>query len=677
MNSTAPRLTVLVVLVVLVVMACLGMPGALRAQISPGPLAKAHAKLEGSLNCARCHGPRKGAMTASCLSCHKEISWLVERNRGYHASRDARAKDCASCHPDHAGADFALIAWPGGSPERFDHRTAGWALEDGHLELKCQECHAAEYRSSEGASLLKRTTGAGWTGLETSCASCHRNDDEHRGALDARCDACHDSRDWKRAPRFSHDSTDYALTGKHSEVECNACHLSKRLTLRKDAQRQPIPVYSPVPFRGCADCHDDPHRGRLSSRCGDCHTTKGFEAIEGRAFNHNLTRYPLKGRHGRVSCAGCHGPDLARPKPAFDTCEGCHSDPHNGKAVLAGKPADCGACHRVDGFSPSSFTIAQHASSPYPLEGRHAQVACMKCHTPSPMPGGAKATPVARLRMPFGRCADCHVDSHGGQLAARTDKGACERCHAVAGWTPSTYSVARHAKLRLRLEGRHAEIPCRACHGGDRPGLPAPAPATSLGHAAFAISLTGAACADCHVDPHAGRYDTTGPLPTDGGCGACHSSTTFRPSLIDAVRHDRFAFQLKGAHRAVACVSCHEELKAKPGSSTLLRSARGVTRFPAATASTRTCATCHGDPHGEQFASRKNRSCESCHGVDAFAPAPLFDHERDASFSLRGAHAKVACARCHVRKDVGGAGMTVYRPVSGRCESCHDKRGAA
>jgi hypothetical protein len=280
--------------------------------------------------------------------------------------------------------------------------------------------------------------------------------------------------------------------------------------------------------------------------------------------------------------------------------------------------------------------------------------------------------------MAFGRCVDCHADANAGQLASRADQGACERCHAVAGWTPSTYTLAQHASLRLRLDGRHAEIPCRACHGASRPGLSAPAPAASLGHAAVAIGLAGAACADCHVDPHAGRYGSAGPLRVAGECGACHSATSFRPSLMDAARHDRFAFQLKGAHRAVACVSCHEELRAKPASSTLLQSARGITRFPAAAAAApRSCATCHDNPHGSQFASRKDQSCESCHGEESFAPAPRFDHERDASFSLRGAHAKVACARCHERKNVDGAVMTVYRPISSRCESCHDQRGAS
>jgi hypothetical protein len=202
-------------------------------------------------------------------------------------------------------------------------------------------------------------------------------------------------------------------------------------------------------------------------------------------------------------------------------------------------------------------------------------------------------------------------------------------------------------------------------------------PAASSGLAKVAVTLQGAACADCHVDPHGGRYNRGGALPVEGDCATCHSATSFRPSLVDGTRHDRFTFRLEGAHRAVACVSCHEELRASKATSTLVSSARGVMRFPAATTATRTCATCHENPHGNQFAGRKKATCESCHGVDVFAPARLFDHERDASFSLRGAHAKVACASCHAPTSVAGKPMTVYRPLSGRCEDCHDKRRAS
>ena len=79
------------------------------AQISPGPLARPHTQLEGSLNCTKCHGTNKSAMNSACLSCHKEIDALIQRGRGLHA-RDAKGS-CAKCHPDHAGLDFDLIKW--------------------------------------------------------------------------------------------------------------------------------------------------------------------------------------------------------------------------------------------------------------------------------------------------------------------------------------------------------------------------------------------------------------------------------------------------------------------------------------------------------------------------------------------------------------------------------------
>ena len=303
----------------------------------------------------------------------------------------------------------------------------------------------------------------------------------------------------------------------------------------------------------------------MSSRCAECHTTKGFEIVEGRTFNHALTKYPLKGGHGRVSCDGCHGPNLVKRNPAFERCENCHSDPHNGKSGIDGQTG------RLRCVPSRRRFRAQF------LHRGPACVVAVSARGTS-RPGGVRE--VSRRIAHTCRCeASAHragsaCRSASAPTATRThmagnwrrdaDRGACEGCHAVAGWTPSTFSVAKHGSLRLRLEGRHAEIPCRACHGGTRAGLPAPAPPSSLGHAAVAVTLAGSACGDCHVDAHAGRYGRAGALPTDGDCGACHSATSFRPSLVDGTRHDRFSFQLKGAHRAVACVSCHEELGAKP-----------------------------------------------------------------------------------------------------------------
>lgn len=649
------------------------------AQISPGPLARAHRALEGTLNCTNCHSPRREPMSTMCLSCHKEIAQLVTDKRGYHARVvGTEQQACEKCHPDHAGVDFALISWPGGSAARFDHTLTGWPLEGTHATTKCADCHTARFRTAPEAALAPARTTAGWVGLVTSCAGCHRDDDAHRGALGSSCDRCHDSGDWKHAPRFDHANTRYPLTGQHANVACATCHLSPRLPLRRDANGAAVPVYRPVPHASCGDCHEDPHRGRLSTRCSDCHSTGSFTDVNRRGFNHALTRYPLRGRHATVACAECHGANMTKKDPPFATCAACHADPHAGQATRAGQPVDCASCHRVEGFAPSTYTVADHRRAPFMLEGKHAQVACTACHTPgAAKPGGTR---VARLRMPFQHCGDCHADAHGGQLATQPDRGACESCHVAAGWTPTTFGAAAHARTGFPIDGRHAAIPCAACHGANAVGIPA-FPVATTGSAGVKLALGTVTCATCHVDAHAGRYAAGGAVPIDGGCAACHGTTSFRPSSVNVAMHARFRFRLEGAHRAVPCVGCHQELKATPATSTLVKSARGVMHFPDPASLTRstTCASCHASPHGTQFAARKDGgACESCHDVDAFAPASRFDHEKDAAFPLTGAHVSVACDECHVtRTAADGTRQVIYRPLSTKCESCHKGSPAA
>ena len=50
--------------------------------------------------------------------------------------------------------------------------------------------------------------------------------------------------------------------------------------------------------------------------------------------------------------------------------------------ILAGKPAgDCAVCHDVRAFRPSTWPVAEHQRTKYPLDGAHALAACEKCHT--------------------------------------------------------------------------------------------------------------------------------------------------------------------------------------------------------------------------------------------------------------------------------------------------------
>ena len=542
-------------------------------------------------------------MTALCLACHKEIAWLVQHGRGLHAG--VREQRCASCHPDHAGRDFALISWPDRAPERFDHDRARWPLDGSHAKAKCVDCHKAALRLSRAAKLSpRRGPDWGWVGLERECVSCH----------------------------------------------------------------------------------EDVHRGRLGTACADCHVTTRFTTINRAKFDHDRTRYPLRGRHAAVACDKCH--DFSAGKvvrnPPFASCTDCHRDSHAGTATLAGRIVDCASCHIVDDWRPSTYTVAQHEGAAFALSGKHRQVRCSACHTPvaalAPVPVRAGATPptattVGKIRMPFTKCTSCHADVHGGQLASRLGNGACEECHRDAGWKPSVFSTAAHARLRLALEGRHSDIPCASCHSVTRTGLPPVSAPASRGTAKFLFAVPEIECASCHVDPHAGRFAAGSGMPVNGGCRACHDAKAFRPSTVDVSRHAAFKFPLEGAHRAPPCVACHTRLNTSLRGAFLVRApSRPPTLVLTAEKGT-ACQSCHETPHGSQFAARKNGGrCESCHGTEAFAPATRFDHERDATFSLKGAHAKLACVSCHTVP--AGSKQVVYRPLSSKCESCHAAKTA-
>jgi hypothetical protein len=377
-----------------------------------------------------------------------------------------------------------------------------------------------------------------------------------------------------------------------------------------------------------------------------------------------------------VACAKCHAPGEAGKRPPFAQCTECHrQDPHAGTATLTGAKVDCAACHKVDGWAPATLAVAEHAKSRYPLEGKHQQVKCGACHRKKPagvVNVAALGTAGVQLRPAYGACRDCHADDHGRQLAGRDDKGACESCHRVAGWSPSTFGRSQHARTPLALEGAHLDAPCGACHDADRKDLPPFPDVASLGKARVAVKLERADCASCHVDVHDGRY-ARGPRAVSGGCAACHDARAFRPATMAASAHARDLFPLEGGHRATPCVACHADLERRGGGSFLLLARQAAAPPLTLAVPKHACTDCHAKerPHGDQFAHRADGGrCEGCHSTAFFAPADRFDHERDATFALAGAHAKVPCARCHMP---GADPKHIrYRPLSARCESCHD-----
>jgi hypothetical protein len=526
---------------------------------------------------------------------------------------------------EHQGRDFELVFW--GKPGRaaFDHAQTGFVLQGRHASLTCESCHRPR-RLHDAAALARGgvNTKRTFLGLSQGCASCHA--DPHRGQFAPRgCTDCHDQERWTPPARFDHRKTAFPLTGAHAPVPCASCHAPAA----GGATR-----FKGTPHQTCASCHRDPHAGRMGPSCDSCHSTAAWTRIQAGRFDHGRTRFPLSGLHQRVACGACHargsGGGMKFQGLAFQTCASCHADPHDGRLGSA-----CATCHTTAGWARVQPGRFDHERTSFPLRGKHAQVECDSCHRPG-----------RPRRMPHAACTDCHADRHAGQLAGRAD-GGCETCHDVAGFEPARFSPEDHAKTRLPLTGAHLAVPCDACHRevplerlralGIRPPPLAPSPTEQLRFAS-----TG--CAECHADPHRGQ---TARL---GTCESCHTNAAWSAVTFD---HARTGFPLAGAHASTPCRGCH------PADG-------GAPTFAGRSAD---CAACHRDPHGGQFARDGRTDCARCHEPASWKKV-RFDHDRDTSFPLQGAHRAVACASCHLRPAPAGSIM-VFKGIGKACSDCH------
>lgn len=613
------------------------------AQVSPGPLSRAHSSLEGTTNCTQCHKPGS-SKTFKCLDCHTEINARLAANRGFHATavqKEAGSQTCGTCHSEHNGADFGLVRWIP-SQQQFDHAKTGWNLDGKHIGLTCAKCHNASHVSAvEKTTIRIKDLNRTFLGLSPACNSCHT--DEHKGQLGTKCQDCHNTSDWKKVERFDHSRTKFALTGGHVRVECAKCHVA--------AGPEQKPKWSGLDFASCTSCHRDPHKGSFNATCQSCHSTQSWKSVSREVlstrFDHSKTKFALLGKHASVQCAKCHSNgDFKRPI-AFEQCSSCHRpDPHSGQFAKRADKGECSSCHTVDGWKPVKFAVAEHAMTAYPLEGRHVSVACAKCHIPA-----GRAT-VYKIK--FAQCTDCHRDTHAGQFKASPWLNRCESCHSVKAFRPSSFALSAHKNTRFPLEGAHLAVACGECHAkGRNPKLQDVA----------AYRFERLRCTSCHQDPHKGQFaermTKTGADRQPLGCLACHSVSSWKD--LTKFDHASTRFELLGSHRAVACSGCH-----KPPSLevTLLH-----VDFRSAS---RECEGCHADPHAAQFVENgKPIRCSSCHNTNKWKPS-LFDHDRRTTFKLEGVHANIRCARCHSSmKTVADKEVLFYKPTPKECVACH------
>lgn len=568
-------------------------PVPLRAQdaellVAPGKLSRVHAGLAGIQNCTACHTEKKKVDPGKCMACHKDLAARIKAGRGLHKKW---AASCLPCHPEHQGEDFKLIEW---DLKKFSHGETGFPLTGMHKKIaNCSACHGT-------ANALPRKTGKTYLLKDTGCAACHP--DPHRGERGTSCAQCHSLDVPFKQAAFDHAQTGFPLRGAHKTVACAQCHPGGTKNAR-------------IAFASCGDCHADRHQPSRGKDCRACHDENSWKTAR---FNHDRTRFPLRGKHQALACAQCHPVGSKIGKIPFASCSDCHRrDPHQGRF---GK--DCQSCHVVEGFQKASFN---HADTRFPLTGKHAAVACRKCHAQKGSGGAAVFKPLPMA------CASCHADVHLGQFA----KG-CDACHTTQGFAGAALKFDHQAASAFPLQGKHAAIACAQCHVKTRGAFPA-----GQGEAVRYKPLAGE-CLACHGDYHQGQ------LARD--CRQCHGLDSFKPA--PGFDHERSRFPLKLFHQGVACRQCHP-----PAGFTAAGKTVQTARYKNIGGE---CRECHRDfDHGRTgFAlsgAHGGLDCGACH--NARTPNIRKKGTGQADMECTGCHKsphlgrQKNCRECHSGKD--------------------------
>jgi hypothetical protein len=437
------------------------------------PLVGAHT----SVACASCHvnSVFKGLAFSSCTSCHKD------------PHNATNGPTCTACHTN--------TTW---RTTKIDHSRTAFPLVGRHTTVACRLCHKQD--------ALKVKPKA------DTCAACHV--DVHRGTFKQDCKACHSENGFEKAP-FDHTKTRFSLLGKHGGLQCAACHKGVVASARTAASRV-------ADFRGlattCVSCHADVHRAELGSSCESCHTATSFTVA---TYKH--ARFPefFGGQHASITCVQCHRPTSGAAPPAVraaavpardasvvasrpavlnvafkatsTSCVACHKDVHLGQVGT-----ECQKCHTIESakFAAAGFS---HATTAFPLTGKHQAAACSVCHKPATGAFPAGTGTAVLLKGVQAECRACHQDVHLGQVENR-----CDSCHTTQSFSISNYKH-RNTRLTGFFVGRHVTA-CQACHKPATTTFPA-------GHGTAIAFALESRCTACHRDIH------NGSLPD---CQRCH-----------------------------------------------------------------------------------------------------------------------------------------------------------
>jgi hypothetical protein len=349
----------------------------------------------------------------------------------------------------------------------------------------------------------------------------------------------------------------------------------------------------------CAICHQSPFALVNDSACLTCHGGIGNH-IEPVAVSY---AEPVRRHLQATRCAECH-----------EEHRGLHS-------LVIGEEALCIGCHRSLAETMANVGLRDVRGFP---EGhpqfRVTLVRDAAARSFERAPLGSNPKPTDRPNLVFSHavhlvsegfpalgykpmvCADCHVPEPSGQgFLAITNKGQCQRCHALKFDAELPWKEVPHgddARVGAEVEGFYASIALK--EGGPGGGVPAPQierrlpdspstpPSDAPGRRAWVRQKTAQAlgiifdekrgCFYCHVPDRARDEFRVSPV--------LMLTRFLRPARFD-----------HAPHTPVECGDCHDARHSQASSDVLIP---GIER----------CTTCHGV---EAASFKVQSTCTSCH----------------------------------------------------------------
>ena len=339
-----------------------------------------------ALQCTDCHaGAAKFPHTAktasaSCLSCHAEVSGDLSSGAHSMLGNPGSSQTCITCHGGHN------VVQPSARGTQF-----------------CASCHEAEVKEF-AASVHGRAQGRG-NGDAPSCTDCHGPTHRAVPASDPKspvskaklpetCGRCHSSPEFARRYLFTvakpveaYESSVHGRAvreGKMNAAACNDCHGVHSILPASDPRS---PISKPKVASTCAKCHEQIYAAYK-------------ESIHGRAVASGVGEAP--------TCTDCHGEhNILAP-----------SDPHSPVYVANVSQMTCSRCHEDQRLNARvglpAGRVASYESSYHGLAaktGIQTVANCASCHgVHNILPSSDPRSTIAKANLPQ-TCGKCHPDA--------------------------------------------------------------------------------------------------------------------------------------------------------------------------------------------------------------------------------------------------------------------------